>query len=69
MELTPERIATILHKHLKPAEATAVIKVFNERAGVVAALMQMGPNKFKNEADIAKWAKQIAHRAKNTGDG
>lgn len=68
MELTPERIAKILHKHLKPAEAMEVIQVFNERAGVVAALMQMGPKQFKNEKLLVEWAKQVARRARGTGD-
>lgn len=66
--LTPERIAIILRKHLSAPEAAEVIKVFLDRPGAAAALMQVGPGKFKDESDIAKWAKEIAQQAKNTGD-
>lgn len=68
MELTPEKIAEILHKHLDPIEAAEVIKVFLERPGAVAALMQAGPSVFMSEEIIVQWAKQIARHAKDTGD-
>lgn len=65
--LTPERIATILRKHLSPPEVVEIMKVFLDHPGAVAALMQIGQQKFRDEADIVLWAKQVAQKAKSTG--